>query len=237
MMRLVTIAKRESLAVMLSPIWYLLVALFLFINGLVFWDLTLQQGQPASMRTNFELIMWLLLLIAPAVAMRTIAEEDRTGMFEVLMTSPLTESQVVIGKFVGAMVVIGLFLAGTAALAIPLLLYGRADYGEILCGYLGLLLAASVYVSSGMLASAVFSNQGAAFIMTALFWFLLNAASALIPALLPSWTDVASAAAPNRRLADFTIGLVDSSNVIYFLAITALFLIAAIKSLQLTRCR
>ncbi|MEE8460177.1 MAG: hypothetical protein V3S08_09890, partial [Phycisphaerales bacterium] len=121
-------------------------------------------------------------------------------------------------------------------------IYGRPDYGELLCGYLGVLLAGSVFLASGILASTLTSSQVVAYLITVFFWIivLLATKGVLQTDLLPvAWQaradDFVIAADPELRLRDFAIGLFDSGNLVYFGSLTIVLLIAAARSLETRR--
>lgn len=238
MRRIFTIAKRELPAYLLSPAGYVITALFLLITGFLFAFAGFEQGQTASMRPTFEVITWVLLFICPAVAMRTISEELRSGTFETLMTAPIREVEVVVGKFLGSAVFLILMLLPTGIYVIALELYGRPDYGELLCGYLGVILAGSAYLAGGILASTLTSSQVVAFLVSVFFWVGLVFGAKMLPARLDeNWAGLVRAIDPDLRLGNFAIGLFDTSDVVYFLSITALFLAAAVKALEVRRLR
>jgi len=237
-MRIGTIAARELPAYLLSPAGYVITALFLLITGFLFAFAGFEQGQSASLRPTFEVITWVLLFICPAVAMRTISEELRSGTFEALMTAPVTEAEVVVGKFLGSAAFLILMLLPTGIYAVALELYGRPDYGELLCGYLGVILAGAAYLAGGILASTLTSSQVVAFLLSVFFWVALVFSTKLLPARLDdNWADLVRALDPDLRLQNFSIGLLDTSDVVYFLSMTALLLTAAVKSLQVRRLR
>lgn len=237
-MRIGTIAARELPAYLLSPAGYVITALFLLITGFLFAFAGFEQGQSASLRPTFEVITWVLLFICPAVAMRTISEELRSGTFEALMTAPVTEAEVVLGKFFGSAAFLILMLLPTGIYVVALELYGRPDYGELLCGYLGVILAGAAYLAGGILASTLTSSQVVAFLLSVFFWVALVFITKLLPARLDdNWADLVRALDPDLRLQNFSIGLLDTSDVVYFLSMTALLLTAAVKSLQVRRLR
>jgi len=214
------IVGREVRSNFLSPVGYLVAALFAAITGVIFLARTFEQGQPASMRLVFEWGTWLLLFVCPAISMRMIAEEKRMGTWEMLNSCPVSERGIVLGKFLGGMI------------------YGRPDYGEIACGYLGLLLAGAAYLSSGLLASALCASQVIAFLLTLFFWLGLSLCAKLLPAYVPArWADVAFASDPDPRLRDFAIGLLDTSNIVFFCTLTIFFLIAATRVVRAGRWR
>ncbi|MEE9128661.1 MAG: ABC transporter permease [Phycisphaerales bacterium] len=237
-MRIGTIAARELPAYLLSPAGYVITALFLLITGFLFAFAGFEQGQTASLRPTFDVITWVLLFICPAVAMRTISEELRSGTFEALMTAPVTEAEVVMGKFLGSAAFLILMLLPTGIYAVALELYGRPDYGELLCGYLGVILAGAAYLAGGILASTLTSSQVVAFLLSVFFWVALVFSTKLLPARLDdNWTELVRALDPDLRLQNFSIGLLDTSDIVYFLSMTALLLTAAVKSLQVRRLR
>jgi ABC-2 type transport system permease protein len=232
------IVGREVRSNFLSPVGYIVAALFALATGLIFLARTFEQGQPTTLRLVFEWGTWLLLFVCPAISMRAIAEEKRMGTWEMLMSCPISERGIVIGKFLGGMAFLAMILLPTVALVIALERYGRPDYGEVACGYLGLLLAGAAYLASGLLASALTTSQIIAFLLTLFFWLGLSLSAKLLPAYLPGrWADVAFAADPDPRLRDFAIGLLDTSNVVFFVTLTLLFLIAATRVLAAGRWR
>jgi len=232
------IVSREVRASFLSPTGYIVAALFAVATGLIFVSKAFDQGQPASMRTVFEWGTWMLLFVCPAISMRAIAEEKRMGTYEMLMSCPVSERGVIIGKFLGGMIFLAAVLLPTIVQVFALERYGRPDYGEVACGYLGLLLAGAAYLSSGLLASTLTSSQVVAFLLTLFFWLGFSLAAKLLPGYLPArWADIAFAADPDPRLRDFAIGLIDTSNIVFFVSLTLLFLIAAARALEAGRWR
>src|SRR4029079_16632157 len=105
----------------------------------------------ASLRPVFQYGAWVFVFIGPAITMRAISEELRLASLEPLITAPVTEAQVVFGKFLASLGFLVLMLVPTGVFVIALELYGRPDYGELLCGYLGMVLAGSAYMASGIL--------------------------------------------------------------------------------------
>ena len=237
MSRILAIAGRELRAYFLSPGGYIIVALFLLITGGFFWAGGFQQGQIASLRSVFGIGTWLLAFIAPAITMRLLSEEYRAGTIEMLMTSPVNEWHIILGKFAGAAGFLLLMLLPTIFYVIAIEIHGRPDYGELCCGYLGLLLAGAAYLASGILASTFTASQAVAFLLALFFWLVLGFGTKLLPGQVDEqWARIIFALDPDLRLRDFTIGLIDTSNIVYFLSITVVFLVAAVKSLQARRC-
>ncbi|TVQ55180.1 MAG: hypothetical protein EA377_03895 [Phycisphaerales bacterium] len=236
MNRTLAIAGRELRAYFLTPGGYIIIALFLLITGGVFVFAGFGSGEVASMRTVFGLGTWLLTFVAPAITMRLFAEEFRLGTFEALMTSPVREIEVVLGKFLGATGMLIAILAPTLIYVIALEVYGRPDYGEIACGYLGLMLAGTAYLACGTLASTLTNSQTVAFLMALFFWLVLGIGTKLLPQHLEDpWSRIVFLLDPDVRLRDFTIGLLDTANVVFFLTVAAFFLVAAVFSLNVRR--
>jgi ABC-2 type transport system permease protein len=232
------ITSREIRSCFLSPVGYVVAAIFALMTGIVFVAQTFNQGQPATLNPVFQWGTWMLLFVAPAISMRAIAEEKRVGTYEMLVSCPVSERQVIAGKFLGAMLFLAAILLPTLVQVLALERYGRPDYGEMACGFFGLLLAGSAYIASGLLASALTTSQVLAFLSTLFFWIVLTVGAKLLPAYVPGrWADVAFAADPDPRLRDFAIGLIDTSNVVYFAGLTIFFLIAATRVLQAGRWR
>jgi ABC-2 type transport system permease protein len=238
------IAGRELRAYFLSPGGYVVAALFMLVNGWFFVRHVFSQGDMASLRPIFAFSMVVFALVCPAVTMRTISEELRLGTIETLMTCPVRATEVILGKFTAALGFVVLLLSPTVLFVLALEMYGRPDYGELLCGYLGLILAASAFCASGILASTLTPNQLVAYLVTVFFWIILILAAKGLPQtdILPiewreDWSTVLSALDPDLRLRDFTIGLIDSANVVYFCSVTLVLLIASVKSLDARRWR
>lgn len=238
MSAVLTLARRDFLSLVVTPAGSIVVALFLFLAGSAFARITFQQGEPANLRTVMEFAGWALLAVAPAVSMRAFSEETRAGTLEVLMTSPMTDVQIVLGKYVAGMLFLMLMLAPTALFALVIEMHGRPDYGELVSGYLGLLLTGSAYLAAGIFASTLTSSQAVAYLLTLFFWVSVSIAVAFLPQVLPpEWADVLFALNHAKRLREFTIGLVDTGNIAYFAAVTAMFLGASTVSLMVRRAR
>ena len=238
------IAGREIRAYFLSPGGYVIAALYLLVNGWLFVRYVFNPGEVATLRPIFSFSMLAFMLICPAVTMRMISEELRLGTIETLMTGPVRSAEIIFGKYLAALGFLSLLLAPTLVFVVALEVYGRPDYGELVCGYLGVLLAGSVYLASGILASTLTASQVVAYLITVLFWIivLLATKGVLQTDLLPgAWqervADVVIAADPAMRLADFAIGLFDSAHVVYFGSLTLVLLIASAGSLETRRWR
>jgi ABC-2 type transport system permease protein len=236
---LLTIARREFSSFFRVPLGWVAMALYLFLTGVIFAERVLVPGEPSSLRYFFGVSGFLLLPVAPAISMRLISEELRSGTIEPLMTSPTADLSIVLGKYLGA----ALFMA---AMLLPTLVYPgilmavsdpRPDPGPILAGYLSLALLGLLYLAVGTLASALTSNQTLAFLLTLLFLLVLMLVGSDVIALPRSLAPVGAAIAIGPRLADFAKGVIDSAHIVFFLSISAWFLVLALVALEMRRWR
>jgi len=238
------IAGRELRAFFLTPGGYVIAALYMLVNGWLFVRYVFNPGELATLRPVFTFSMLAFMLICPAVTMRMISEELRLGTIETLLTSPVRSADIIFGKYLAALGFLALLLVPTLVFVVALEIYGRPDYGELACGYLGVLLAGSVYLASGILASTLTASQVVAYLITVLFWIivLLGTKGVLQTDVLPvAWQervgDVVLAADPTTRLIDFAIGLFDSAHVVYFGSLTLVLLIGSVGLLESRRWR
>ena len=153
-----TIAVKELRSYFVSPIGYVTLAFWLFGVGL-FFALGVLQSQQAAMQDWFSTIEVLLLFIGPALTMRLLAEEQGTGTWELLMTSPVREWEVVLGKFLGATIFWLVMIVATFFYPLILRLLGNPDMGPIFSGYLGLFLMGTAFLAIGVFTSSLSGNQ------------------------------------------------------------------------------
>ena len=234
-----TIAGRELMGLFYSPIAYVVLGLFALGTGLIFVG-NFYPGEPATLRPTLQGLVWLMIFLVPAISMRLISEEFRSGTFEPLMTSPVTDAQVVLGKWLGAMGFYAALMVPLLVLAVVLEVYADPDGGPMRTGLLGLLLVGGFYLAIGTFASAVTQNQIIAFLLTVfviclftiLFFFLPQAS--FVGASLRSAMFYMNV---NMQFDDFSKGLIDTSNLIYFASGIAFFLFLAVKMLESKRWR
>ncbi|MBY0309085.1 MAG: ABC transporter permease [Phycisphaerales bacterium] len=216
------IARRELAAFFRVPLGWVVMALFLFLSGFVFVRFSLQPGTPATMRDFFSFWWRILVVVSPAISMRLLSEEHRTGTIDPLLASPVSELSVALGKFLGALGFLTACLAPTLVYAATLLLLSRPDPGPIYAGYLGVLLLGAFQLSLGLFFSTLTSSQTLAFLATLVTLLVLEAAAAYGVQWLPEpWDQVPMALSTDLRIADFAKGFIDTSHVAYFIIMSA----------------
>ncbi|MCC7146625.1 MAG: ABC transporter permease subunit [Phycisphaeraceae bacterium] len=234
------IAKRELTCQLYSSIGYVVLALFALGTGLLFFGLQFQRGAEATMRSTFTGIVWLLIFLAPAISMRLLSDEFRSGSIETLMTAPVSDGQIIVGKWLGAMGYFVMLMLPVAVLIGVLEACGDPDYGPLSSGLLGLLLVGGFYLAIGTFASALSENQIIAFLLTifiiSFFTFVLYSLpnASFIP---NAWREGISYAYVNQQFDDFGKGLIALRSVIFFLSGIALFLFLAAQVLESRRWR
>jgi ABC-2 type transport system permease protein len=236
MNRATVIARRELSSYFFSPMAYVVMTLFLGICGALFYR-DFQPGEPAAMRTLFDAMVWVLVVAIPLLCMGLLAQEWATGTIESLMTAPISETEVVVGKFLGTFAFLAILLLPTLFYVLMLRLYARPDAGPIFSGYLGILLVGALFIAVGLFCSSLTRSQivaavGAAAILcliTIIPWWIGSLAS-----LSTFWRNVIDQTV-FRRYTDFSKGIIDFGNVIFFLTATAVFLFVTVKVLESRR--
>jgi ABC-2 type transport system permease protein len=236
MSRATVIARRELSSYFYSPIAYVAMFLFLVVAGYLFRRDFLP-GQPAGMRSIFEWMVWLLVGILPVLCMGLLAQEWATGTIETMMTAPVEEHEVVLGKFLGSFFFFLILLSPTLLYLAMLAMHGRPDYGPIFSGYLGLILVGALFISIGLFCSSM-TKMPLVAVITA--WAILLVIS-LVPwiasgqaTLSGFWRSIADQGVM-ARYADFSKGVIDTGNLIYFVAATSVFLFLTVKVLESRR--
>jgi ABC-2 type transport system permease protein len=176
-----------------------------------------------------------LMLLAAVLTMRLFAEERKMGTLELLLTAPVRDSEVVLGKFLGSLGILTIMIALTFYYPILLMIFGDPDIGSIAATYIGLFLLGCTSLAVGIFTSSITSNQIVAAVVAGgilfAFWFL-----GMIADPTPGTVgELLSFLSLSTYITDFTRGLIDTRGIIYYLSITALFLFLAIRSLENSR--
>jgi ABC-2 type transport system permease protein len=235
------IAKREFRSYFDSPLAYIVICLSFLALGILFFMFNggFWQLDRASVSRLFEYTpMGLSFLVVPVVTMRLLAEERRSGTLEMLITLPVKDSDVVVGKYLGALGLVLVLVVSTLIYPIAMFKWpwnlGPLDAGPVASGYLGLVLFSAASVALGLLISALTESQAVAFFLT----FFILGALWLFGDLAGKATDYPMLAALlnyvsfQSRLSNFWRGLVDSRDVVFFLSVTALSLMVAFRALE-----
>ncbi|MCW2118979.1 gliding motility-associated ABC transporter permease subunit GldF [Flavobacterium sp. 7A] len=239
-----SIALRELKSFFGSPIGYLVIALFLILNGLFLWvfegDYNILNSGFADMSPFFTLSPWILLFLIPAVTMRSFSDEKKQGTLELLLTKPLSIWEIVNGKFLGAFLLILIAI-------IPTLIYvfaisnlgapeGNIDMGSTMGSYFGLLFLIAGYSSIGVFTSSLSDNQIVAFLISVFISFFFFFGFDGIASVVPSFSNVISAVGMQEHFKSMSRGVLDTRDIIYFISITIAFLsftVYKLKSVQL----
>ncbi len=230
---MLAILKKEFNAFFSTPIGYLVIAVFLVINGLFLWvfdgDFNILNAGFADLTSFFFLAPWIFVFLIPAVTMRCFSDEYNSGTIEILKTKPISDWHIVLGKYLASYLLIICSL-------IPTLIYvysisklanptGNIDVGSLLGSYFGLLFLASTYTAIGMFSSTLSSNQIVAFIIAvSLSFFLFYGFDAMASLFGNSAYNIQNLGM-NAHFKSMSRGVIDTRDLIYFISITVFFLV------------
>ncbi len=235
-----SVCKKEFRQFFSSLTGYIAIVVFLLLNGLFFFvfpDTNLLDYGYASLEKFFELAPWILLLLIPAITMRSFSDEFRGGTFEILQTRPLRRSQIVMGKYLGALFVVLIAVLPTIIYAFTLQYLaaeGGIDMGATIGSYLGLLFLSAVFVAIGIFCSSHTNNAVVAFILGAFVCFIIYSgfnAISRIPALQSGADYYVEMLGIDFHYRSISRGVVDSRDIIYFLSLIAFFLVFSNRNL------
>ncbi|WP_353778359.1 gliding motility-associated ABC transporter permease subunit GldF [Winogradskyella sp. 3972H.M.0a.05] len=238
---MLAILKKEINTFFASPIGYLVIAVFLVLNGLFLWvfkgNFNILDNGFADLSAFFLLAPWILIFLVPAVTMRSFSDEKKQGTLELLLTQPVSHLQIVLGKYFGALVLVLLAL-------IPTLLYvysiwqlgnpvGNLDVGSTIGSYLGLLFLITAYTAIGIFASTLSENQIVAFIIAVFIcFFFYFGFEGIANYNLFGDTLYLEQLGMDAHYNSMSRGVLDTRDVIYFLSISAFFIILTKLNIQ-----
>jgi ABC-2 type transport system permease protein len=253
MNNILAIANKELRSYFASPIAYIVLGFFALLYGwfyvtilnyFVQQSMQMSQFGPQSMNINQQMIRLLLqnvtvllLFVLPMITMRTYAEEKRSGTIELLLTSPLTDFQIIMGKFLGALALYALMLLITTVHIGLLFVYGKPEWKPILSAYLGLFLMGGCFISAGLFISSLTKNQIVAVMATfAVFLFLwvINWIGSFSG---PQVEKITSYLSIIEHFDDFAKGVIDTTHIIYYLSFMTFGLFLTAKSVDSERWR
>jgi ABC-2 type transport system permease protein len=236
MKNVVAIAKREFTSYFNSPIAYIVAVVFITIAGYFFFKQLFIEGQ-ADMRPFFNLAPILLMFIMPLLTMRLLAEEKREGTLELLLTMPVTDWQVVLGKYLASIGLIAVLLALTLTIPISVASLGALDKGSTFAAYIGLVLMGGAYAAIGLMASAFTRNQIVAALIAFFIGFALYLLGQVVPILPPSLGPIANAVSITTRFQNIARGVLDSRDLLYYASMIFGCLLVAEATLESRRWR
>lgn len=227
------LAKKEFFGFVNSALAYTVIVPFLLIS-IFLYTRTALVGGDASLRAYFELLPWFLLLLAPAISMKLLSDEQKSETMELLLAHPISELEIVIGKFLGALGFFIVVLLTTIGLPLSLVIYSRPDLGQIFGQYIGALFVGATFISVGIAASAYAKNTISSFLLGAAISFVLIIVGLdFVTQMLPfPFNRIASELSVLTHGESIARGLLDVRDVFYFLTITAVFLAATIFKLS-----
>lgn len=228
------IAQRQFLSYFNGPVAYIVLCLMLLSLGIFFWQPFFLKGH-ATVRDLFEVLSVILVFGLPAMSMGLLAEEKRTGTIELLITMPVRDAEVVIGKFLGVLGLYGVLLLLTLSYPISVSTLGNLDWGPVMAGYLGIFLQGAALLAIGILASSLTENQLIAFfvalVVGGLLW-ILNRFIAFAPSQLTGLVEWLSIESHRKSMSR---GVIDTRDLLYFLTLALFALLMAFRSLESRR--
>ena len=236
---MITIAKREFRSYFDSPLAYVVICLSFLALGLMFFFLRggFWQADHATVQKLFEYTpTGLSLLVVPVVTMRLVAEERRSGTLEMLITLPVKDSDVILGKYLGAFGMLMVLVLATAVY--PLVMFkwpwnlGPLDTGPVFAGYFGLTLFCATAAAIGLLLSSLTESQSIAFFLTVFALIVLWFTGSLARWVGGTPGNVLNFIAFDSRLSGFSRGLIDSRDVVFFLSVTITCLVVSFRALE-----
>ena len=251
------IARKEICSLFVSPIAYVVLTGFLLLGGWFFFNLLYRFNYLVTLYTGFRNLQGLqglnlnehvmaplfhnltiiLVIMVPIITMRTFAEEKRNGTFELLLTSPLTVSQIVWGKFLGCLFFIFIMILLTGIYPAILLFYGNPELGILASGYLGLFLLGVVFVSVGLLTSSLTENQIVAAVTCFVILLLLYVLSWPAETTGAPLGEILKYLSVIEHFSEMVKGLIDTKDLVYFLTLVLLTLFLTHRSVEASRWR
>lgn len=234
--RIAILCKKELKGYFDSPIAYIVITIFLLITGWFFFSDLFLVNQ-ASLRNLFGTVPFIFMFFVPAVTMRLISEEKRSGTIELLLTLPVKDHEIILGKFLAGLILISVAVILTLVYTLTLSGLGDLDAGSVVAGYLGLIFLGATYLSVGVFTSSLTQNQIVAFITSFLIifvLFMLNKVLIFVPSFLASFFEYLSV---DYHFSNISRGVIDSRDVIYYLSIIFLFLFLSVRALESRKWR
>jgi ABC-2 type transport system permease protein len=218
MRQVVRIFRKEFSAYFISPIAYIVIAIFLLVTGWFFFATFFLFNQ-ANLRTFYTLLPIVFAFVIPAITMRLISEEINVGSDEILLTMPVTLGDVILGKFLASVALVGAMLIPTLAYPLTVSLLGQLDWGPVVGGYVGAVFLGAAFSAVGLFASALTRNQIIAFIIGLAICFSLTLIDKMLYFLPQSLLGVFAYLGADFHFQNIAKGIIDSRDILYFVSI------------------
>lgn len=236
------ILKKEISSFFSSAIGYLVIGLFLVVTGLFLWvfqgPFNITETGFADLAPFFQIAPWIFIFLIPAITMRSFSEEQKVGTLELLLTKPISKLQLTLGKFLGAFALIMLAIIPTLIYVVAIYQLGNPvgnlDVGVTIGSYIGLMLLAATFTAIGIFASSLTDNQIIAFIIAVFLSFFLYFGLEGIAAFstTSSVRDFINSMGIQSHYTSISRGVVDTRDLIYFISVTAFFIIITMMKLH-----
>ncbi|GAB4321705.1 MAG: ABC transporter permease [Bacteroidales bacterium] len=233
-----TIAKRELRSFFDSLMAYIMLVAFLGFSGFFTWlyGSDIFFTKQASLSVFFGIAYWTLFFFIPAITMRQFAEENRSGTIELLLTRPVTDWQVVLGKFLATLMLVLIALALTLPYYITVASLGPVDHGAVLTGYLGLILMSAAYISIGIFTSSISNNQIVSYLLALFIGIFFQIIFSLLASNFSGWLgETLSFLSISTHFDSVSRGVIDLRDLVYFLSVTFFALILTEANLAAKR--
>jgi len=236
MQTIMTICKKEFKAYFLSPIAYVFITVYLVVTNFLFFQGFFLMNQ-ADMRGYFSLLPWIFLFFVPAITMRIWAEEKKMKTLELLLTWPVRDLDVVIGKFLASFFFLAIAILLSITVPITIAILGKPDFGPIIGGYLGALLMGGAYLAIGLWISSLTENQIVAFIVGVVITFaMFIIGNQFVTMVLSGWASflvpIFNYMGLGNHFDSIGRGVVDSRDIIYYLLVIGFFLFLNVRSIE-----
>lgn len=231
MRQVMHIFKKEFKAYFVSPIAYIVIAVFLIVTGWFFF-MAFFIFNEASLRSFFALLPVIFSFVIPAITMRLVSEELNVGSYEILLTMPVTFTDVVLGKFFASVGFIVAMLIPTVAYPLTVSTIGDLDWGPVFGGYIGAVFLGAAFSAIGLLASSLTRNQIIAFIVGMVICFSLTLIDKMLFFLPSSLLGILAYLGADFHFQNISKGIIDSRDIVYFISICFIGLYGANLVLQ-----
>jgi len=226
------IAKKEMMMYLNSPASYVVLFVFLIISSWFFASPIFLINQ-SSMTTLFSIVPIVFIFFVPAITMNLVSREKDNGTIETLTTFPLSDTEIIIGKFISSVVLMGVGLLFTLVHFLTIAILGQnVDYGSIFCGYLGLFLMGAAYSAIGIFSSTLSNNQIIAFIIALLIIFFLFIIKFILFFLPGSMGEFFQYISSDYHFSNMARGIIDTRNLIYFGSLIVIFITLATTMME-----